>query len=181
MKKMPPFSSLRPFIVSRRQKSLILFLHHHHITPESKREELQSATMAFGCGKAYASLVVVLLCRDSSAWTQLPTNTGARRTALTMSSGGSRADGKSKGTVKWFDAGKGFGFITPDDGSADIFVHQTSIQTEGFRSLADGEKVEYVVETDDDDSSKLRAAQVTGPDGGDVQGETFPQWKRSMK
>ena len=144
--------------------------------------------MASGCSKAYAlaSLVVVLLCGVSSAWMPLPTNIiGARRAALTMmsttSGDGRGADGKSKkGTVKWFDAGKGFGFITPDDGSADVFVHQTSIQAEGFRSLADGEKVEYVVETADD-SSKLRAAQVTGPDGGDVQGAAFPQWKRSLE
>ena len=40
------------------------------------------------------------------------------------------------GTVKWFDTQKGFGFITPEDGSEDIFVHQTSIHADGFRSLA---------------------------------------------
>ena len=138
--------------------------------------QIQSSTrptMAFSTGKFYASLLVALLCRDySSAWAPLPTNVGSHRTPLMMTAG------KSKGTVKWFDADKGFGFITPDDGTDDVFVHQTSIQTEGFRSLADGENVEYVAETDD--NSRLRAAQVTGPDGATVQGATFPEWKRSM-
>lgn len=52
---------------------------------------------------------------------------------------------RSTGTVKWFNEAKGFGFITPDDGGRDIFVHYTAIQTEGFRTLAEGEKVEYDV------------------------------------
>ena len=48
-----------------------------------------------------------------------------------------------EGTVKWFNDTKGFGFITPADGSADLFVHQTAILAEGFRSLNEGDKVEY--------------------------------------
>ena len=47
------------------------------------------------------------------------------------------------GTVKWFSDEKGFGFITPDDGKRDLFVHQTSIQADGYRSLAEGAKVSY--------------------------------------
>ena len=49
------------------------------------------------------------------------------------------------GTVKWFNDAKGFGFITPDDGSADVFVHFRSIQGNGFKSLAEGQKVSYNV------------------------------------
>ena len=51
-----------------------------------------------------------------------------------------------KGTVKWFNDQKGFGFITPEDGSKDLFVHHTSIQASGFKSLAEGQKVEFDVE-----------------------------------
>ena len=47
------------------------------------------------------------------------------------------------GTVKWFNDEKGFGFISPDDGSKDLFVHQTAIVGEGFRSVAEGDKVSY--------------------------------------
>ncbi|UCG48726.1 MAG: cold-shock protein [Phycisphaerales bacterium] len=49
------------------------------------------------------------------------------------------------GKVKWFDERKGFGFITPDDGGEDLFVHHTSIQAEGFRSLREGQEVEYEI------------------------------------
>ena len=49
------------------------------------------------------------------------------------------------GTVKWFNAEKGFGFIAPDDGSADVFVHFSAIQSNGYRSLDENQKVEYNV------------------------------------
>jgi cold shock protein len=51
----------------------------------------------------------------------------------------------AQGTVKWFNADKGFGFIAPDDGTADVFVHYSAIDTGGYRSLEENQKVEYSV------------------------------------
>jgi CspA family cold shock protein len=50
------------------------------------------------------------------------------------------------GTVKWFNESKGFGFITPSDGSKDVFVHFSAIASEGFRTLAEGQQVSFNVE-----------------------------------
>ena len=47
------------------------------------------------------------------------------------------------GTVKWFNEDKGYGFITPDDGGNDLFVHHSNIEMRGFRRLKDGQKVEF--------------------------------------
>ncbi|KAF8410433.1 hypothetical protein HHK36_002962 [Tetracentron sinense] len=70
---------------------------------------------------------------------------------------------RSTGVVKWFNGQKGFGFITPDDGGEDLFVHQSSIKSEGYRSLAEGEAVEFQIECGDD--GRTKAVDVTGPDG----------------
>jgi CspA family cold shock protein len=50
---------------------------------------------------------------------------------------------RTTGTVKWFNDSKGFGFITPEDGQKDCFVHHTAIQADGFKSLSEGERVEF--------------------------------------
>ena len=63
------------------------------------------------------------------------------------------------GTVKWFNAEKGYGFITQEDGS-DVFVHFSAINAEGFKSLEEGQKVTFDVEADPKNSEKMRAVNV---------------------
>jgi len=66
----------------------------------------------------------------------------------------------NNGTVKWFNADKGYGFISNDDGGEDVFVHFSSIVTEGYRSLTEGQKVTFDTEQDPKNSDKLRAVNV---------------------
>ena len=61
------------------------------------------------------------------------------------------------GTVKWFNAEKGYGFISNDEGGDDVFVHFSAIQGTGYRSLNEGQKVSYEVEQDPKNTGKLRA------------------------
>lgn len=79
---------------------------------------------------------------------------------------------RKKGIVKWFDNKKGFGFISQDDGSGDIFVHQTNINTSGYRSLREGEAVEFDAVYSED--GRLTAIGVTGPDGREPLVSHFP-------
>lgn len=62
------------------------------------------------------------------------------------------------GTVKWFNDQKGYGFIAPDDGGKDVFVHHTAIQEQGFRSLQEGQKVNFELQQD---AKGGRAVNVT--------------------
>eukprot|EP00343_Euplotes_focardii_P012254 CAMPEP_0205833938 /NCGR_PEP_ID=MMETSP0206-20130828/50397_1 /ASSEMBLY_ACC=CAM_ASM_000279 /TAXON_ID=36767 /ORGANISM="Euplotes focardii, Strain TN1" /LENGTH=417 /DNA_ID=CAMNT_0053140719 /DNA_START=33 /DNA_END=1282 /DNA_ORIENTATION=+ len=87
-------------------------------------------------------------------------------------------EGRYRGTVKWFDPTKGFGFITPVNGSEDVFVHQSNLSMSpgAFRSLAEGENVEFIVMSEEGEKkSKRKALEVTGPDGGFVVGAPRPQ------
>lgn len=65
------------------------------------------------------------------------------------------------GTVKWFNLSKGYGFIRPDGGGADIFVHVTAVQRAGMQSLSEGQRVRYEVVSD---RGKLAAAKLTVAD-----------------
>lgn len=66
----------------------------------------------------------------------------------------------NNGTVKWFNAEKGYGFIANDNGGEDVFVHFSAIMTEGYKTLAEGQKVTFEVEADPKNSSKQRAINV---------------------
>ncbi|MEK1886069.1 MAG: cold-shock protein [Phyllobacterium sp.] len=65
----------------------------------------------------------------------------------------------STGTVKWFNSTKGFGFIQPDDGSADVFVHISAVERAGMRSLNDGQKISFQL-VRDNKSGKMTADQL---------------------
>ena len=64
------------------------------------------------------------------------------------------------GTVKWFNAEKGYGFISNDEGGEDVFVHFSAIQADGFKTLEEGQKVTFETELDPKNSEKLRAVNV---------------------
>jgi len=78
-------------------------------------------------------------------------------------------DTPMSGKCKWFNVEKGYGFISMDNEERDVFVHQSDIYAPGFRSLAEGEPLEFRLTTDDK-TGKVKAVDVTGPDGAYVQG-----------
>jgi cold shock CspA family protein len=86
---------------------------------------------------------------------------------------------KFTGKCKWFNAKKGFGFIVRDDEQPDIFVHQSGIHAEGFRSLGEGEEVHFEVTADAE--GRLKAVNVTGPAGAYVQGAKKPDKRRRRR
>lgn len=66
----------------------------------------------------------------------------------------------NNGTVKWFNAKKGYGFITKEGTGEDVFVHFSAIVSDGYKTLEEGQKVTFDIEQDPKNSSKLRAANV---------------------
>ena len=66
----------------------------------------------------------------------------------------------NKGTVKWFNGTKGYGFITNSETGEDVFVHYSAIQSDGYKSLKEGQKVSFDTEADPKNPNKLRAVHV---------------------
>ncbi|MBM4371312.1 MAG: cold shock domain-containing protein [Deltaproteobacteria bacterium] len=64
---------------------------------------------------------------------------------MAATGGGDASGVRTRGTVKWFDDVRGFGFISPEDGSGDIFVHHTSVITDGYQTLMKGQPVEFLL------------------------------------
>ncbi|KAK9888794.1 hypothetical protein WA026_001018 [Henosepilachna vigintioctopunctata] len=96
------------------------------------------------------------------------------------SQGGYEASfGRRPGKCKWFNVAKGWGFITPNDGGQDVFVHQSVIQMNGFRSLGDEEEVEFECQVSD---KGLEATKVTGPQSNDCRGSNRrPAGKKRLR
>ncbi|KAL2907126.1 Cold shock protein 1 [Bienertia sinuspersici] len=72
-------------------------------------------------------------------------------------------ESRSRGVVRWFSDSKGYGFIKPDEGEEELFVHHSSIKSDGYRTLTEGAVVEFTFALSDDD--KPKAVDVTGPNG----------------
>ena len=76
-----------------------------------------------------------------------------------------------EGTVKWFNRSRGFGFITPSDGSADVFVHFSQIQGTGKRSLSEGQRVQFEI-TQGDRGPRATDVKVVGDPGEEEKADT---------
>ncbi|CEF97904.1 Cold-shock protein, DNA-binding [Ostreococcus tauri] len=90
----------------------------------------------------------------------------------------SNARARASGTVKWFNCTRGFGYITPSDGSEDVFVHQSALTMDGFRSCWEGDEVEFEVE---EVEGRMKAANVTGPGGAPLKHTPTSKYRRVRK
>jgi len=89
-----------------------------------------------------------------------PRNTGARGRGAVAAGAPSGVRSVGTGTVKWFSDDKGFGFITPDEGGRDLFVHFSGITGDGYKSLAEGSKVSYEEESGDKGPKAVNVTKV---------------------
>lgn len=64
------------------------------------------------------------------------------------------------GTVKWFNGEKGYGFATPDDGGKDVFIHYSAIQAEGYRTLDEGDRIEFAIEEGDKGPKAVNVTKI---------------------
>lgn len=123
------------------------------------------------------STLFILLVVSTSAFQHVAFGNSAFRSVSRSKS--LELEARTTGKVKFFDSLKGFGFIVPDDGTNDIFVHQTAVHARGFRSLAEGETVEFDI-NEDPEKQKRFATNVTGPDGEFVKGSPRPPARDSF-
>jgi CspA family cold shock protein len=75
------------------------------------------------------------------------------------------------GTVKWFNPTKGYGFITPEDGASDLFVHQSDIEIQGYRELIEGQRVEFTVEAGQKGPKAANVRPASGPSAASAPGQ----------
>ncbi len=92
------------------------------------------------------ALVAVLVIGISTPSYAANISVNTRFADISISADGVKPKGRVKGQVKWFNESKGFGFITPADGSKDVFVHFSAIQGNGFKTLAEGQSVEFEIQ-----------------------------------
>ena len=140
-------------------------------TPQVRREEVRHGQVA----RAGASSDVVAVPSARAAAAR-PRPRAARRSGAPSPPAPPPRPARLQqltATSPRFNTVKGYGFITPDNGGGDVFVHQTQIYARGFRSLAEGENVEFEIEMDQ--NGRERAVSVTGPEGDYVQGAPRPE------
>ena len=145
-----------------------LFVHQSAIVSEGFRTLNEDETVEFDTAEEDGKLKAI----NVKSFGDAPGGRGNPRGGRAMAprkwpEGTEPSDGKQIGAVKWFNSEKGFGFVAPAAGGDDLFVHQSAIHAPGFRSLMEGEEVEFKIV---EERGKMKAIDVTGPGGDYVQG-----------